>query len=55
MAVKVRYKQGTKQQYLALPERLSNALYWCTDTRELFKGDQLYSDGVRLGMPLTRP
>ena len=48
MAVKVRYKQGTKQQYLALPERLSNALYWCTDTRELFKGDQLYSDGVRL-------
>lgn len=48
MAVKVLYKHGTKQTYLNLAERSPNALYWCTDTKELFKGDDLYSDGVRL-------
>lgn len=48
MAVKVLYKHGTKQTYLGLAERSPNALYWCTDTKELFKGDDLYSDGVRL-------
>lgn len=45
---KVLYKQGTKQTYLGLQSRSSNALYFCTDTKELFKGDDLYSDGVRL-------
>lgn len=44
----VRYIQGLKATYLGLSERLSNALYFCTDTKELFKGDDLYSDGVRL-------
>ena len=48
MAVKVSYKYGTKQTYLGLPEHLSNALYFCTDTKELFKGDDLYSDGLRI-------
>lgn len=48
MAVKVAYKHGTKQTYLGLTERSPYALYWCTDTRELFKGDDLYSDGVRM-------
>ena len=47
MATKVYYKQGTKAQYLALPVHLTNGLYFCTDTKELFKGDDLYSDGVR--------
>lgn len=47
MAVKVSYKQGSKQTYLSLVQRSSSTLYWCTDTRELFKGDDLYSDGVR--------
>lgn len=45
---KVSYKQGTKATYLGLSEHLSTALYFCTDTRELFKGDDLYSDGLRL-------
>lgn len=47
MAVKVSYKHGTKQTYLSLAERSPYSLYWCTDTKELFKGDDLYSDGVR--------
>lgn len=45
---KVLYKQGTKQQYLNLEEHLETALYFCTDTKELFKGDDLYSDGLRI-------
>lgn len=48
MATKVSYKQGTKATYLGLTERSASALYFCTDTRELFKGDDLYSDGLRL-------
>lgn len=47
MAVKVAYKHGTKQAYLSLAERNPYALYWCTDTRELFKGNDLFTDGVR--------
>ena len=48
MATKVAYKQGLKATYLGLKSRDSNALYFCTDTRELYRGDDLYSDGVRL-------
>lgn len=48
MASKVIYKHGTKETYLGLTSRLSNALYFCTDTKELFKGDDLYSDGLRV-------
>ena len=48
MATKVSYKQGTKQTYLGLSKRLSTALYFCTDTKELFKGDDLYTDGLRI-------
>lgn len=44
---KVSYKQGLKSTYLSLPTRDPNALYFCTDTKELFRGDDLYSDGVR--------
>lgn len=47
MGTKVVYKQGSKQTYLGLTSRLSNALYFCTDTKELYKGDDLYSDGLR--------
>lgn len=47
MATKVLYKQGTKATYLGLLERQSNALYFCVDTRELYKGDDLYTDGIR--------
>lgn len=48
MATKVIYKKGTKETYLGLSEHLSNALYFCADTRELYKGDDLYTDGLRL-------
>lgn len=44
----VSYKQGTKAQYLGLVSRDPYALYWCTDTKELFKGDDLYTDGLRV-------
>lgn len=47
MAVKVHYVQGTKNAYLGLTNRLPNALYFCTDTRELFKGNDLFTDGLR--------
>lgn len=48
MAAKVSYKQGTKQTYLGLEKKLDSALYFCTDTKELFKGNDLYSDGLRI-------
>ena len=48
MAVKVLYKKGAKATYLGLKKRSTNALYFCTDTRELYKGDDLYTDGVRV-------
>lgn len=48
MAAEVLYRQGTKEEYMSLPVRLANALYFCTDTKELFKGDDLYSDGMRV-------
>lgn len=47
---KVRYVQGKKASYLALSKYDPMALYFCTDTQELYKGDQLYSDGVRFVM-----
>lgn len=48
MASKVIYKQGTKATYLSLETRNPYALYFCTDTRELFRGNDLFSDGMRL-------
>lgn len=48
MAVKVSYKQGTKATYLGLLERNPYSLYFCTDTKELFKGEDLYTDGIRI-------
>lgn len=45
---KVRYIYGTKEAYLALDSHDSTAIYFCTDTRELYKGDQRYGDGVRV-------
>lgn len=47
---KVRYIQGKKASYLSLSKYDPMALYFCTDTQELYKGDQLYSDGVRFVM-----
>ena len=44
----VRFYSGTKQQYLSLIEHNPLALYFCDDTGELFKGDILLTDGVRV-------
>lgn len=48
MAQNVRFYSGTKQQYLSLTSRNPLALYFCDDTGELFKGDILLTDGVRV-------
>ena len=38
---------GTKANYAALATKSEDALYFCTDTRELFKGSTLYTEPVR--------
>lgn len=47
MANKVVFRQGTKASYLALQTKDDSTLYFCTDTRELFRGAELYTGGVR--------
>lgn len=47
MANSIIYRQGTKASYLVIQGKSSDTLYYCTDTKELFKGSDLYSDGVR--------
>ena len=44
----VRFVKTTKQKYLSREEYDENALYFCTDTNEMFKGRDIYSDGVRV-------
>lgn len=44
----VRFYSGTKAQYLSLASHNPLALYFCDDTGELFKGDVLISDGIRV-------
>ena len=44
----VRFVKTTKQKYLSRDNYDENALYFCTDTNELFKGKDIYSDGVRV-------
>lgn len=47
--MQVRFFGGTKAQYLSLATpRNKMGLYFCYDTRELFWGDQLISDGTRV-------
>ena len=41
------YYQGTKSAYRNL-EKSSDGLYFCTDTKELFKGEDLFTEGLRL-------
>lgn len=49
MAQNVRFFKGTKAQYLALnTPRNQDALYFCLDTQELYLGDVLLSDGIRV-------
>lgn len=44
----VKFYSGTKAQYLSLVSHNPLALYFCDDTGELFKGDILLSDGIRV-------
>ena len=44
----VRFYSGTKQQSLSLASYNPLALYFCTDTGELYRGDQCISDGIRI-------
>ncbi len=45
----VRFFGGTKEQYLSLATpRNPLGLYFCADTRELFWGDKLLTDGTRI-------
>jgi hypothetical protein len=48
MVNNVRFFAGSKKQYLNLDEYSPLALYFCYDTRELFWGDLLISDGMRV-------
>lgn len=45
----VRFLFGTKARYLGLAgSHDPRALYFCTDTKEMYKGDDLYTDGFRV-------
>lgn len=44
----VRFIRTTKQKYLSRDSYDPNALYFCTDTNEMFKGQDVYSDGIRV-------
>ena len=44
----VKFFTGTKAQYLSLASHNPLALYFCDDTGELFKGDILLTDGIRV-------
>ena len=40
------FKVGTKALYDALEQKDSNTLYWLTDTREVYKGEDLFAVGL---------
>lgn len=48
MAKNVRFIRTTKEKYLNKTEYDPLALYFCEDTHEMFKGDALISDGIRV-------
>lgn len=48
MANAVRFIRTTKKRWLERDTYDLYSLYFCEDTGELFKGDQVYTDGVRV-------
>lgn len=44
----VRFIKTTKQKYLNRDTYDENALYFCHDTNEIFKGSSVYTDGIRV-------
>lgn len=48
MANNVRFVRTTKEKYLNRDTYDEFALYFCTDTGEIFKGSDVYTDGIRV-------
>lgn len=44
----VRFFGGYKSEYVSIPKHNPIGLYFCADSRELFLGDKLLSDGLRV-------
>jgi hypothetical protein len=44
----VRFFGGRKEEYVSIPKHNPIGLYFCADSRELFLGDKLLSDGLRV-------
>lgn len=44
----VRFVKTTKEKHIKRESYDLNALYFCEDTGEIFKGDQVYTDGIRV-------
>lgn len=44
----VRFVRTTKEKWLKKESYDSLALYFCEDTKEIFKGSQVYTDGIRV-------
>ena len=49
----VRFFGGRKEEYVSIPKHNPIGLYFCADTRELFLGDKLLSDGLRVVQTAT--
>ena len=51
----VSFGQGTYQNYTLIPTKDPNELYFCTDTQQIFLGDEEYTSQVRqfVEMPYT--
>jgi hypothetical protein len=44
----VRFVKTTKERWLKRDTYDENALYFCQDTNEIFKGSNIYTDGIRV-------
>lgn len=48
MANNVKFVRTTKEKWLKRDTYDSNALYFCIDTQELYVGDKIFTDGIRI-------
>lgn len=48
MANNVRFVKTTKEKYLKRDTYDPNALYFCDDTQEIYKGDKPYTEGIKI-------
>lgn len=49
MANYINFKFGPKENFKAIETKETNTLYFCTDTKEIFKGENSYTESVRFG------